>query len=328
MSRKIAAIRIVAKLCMGLGVASAVPAANADDWPTRSIKLVSPYAAGGVGDTIFRIIAPAIEAKLGQRFIIDNKSGAAGNIGTSEVVRAAPDGYTFLFAPTANLAVNQHLFKLGFDPITQLDPVATVAEAPLLAIVGGSSTAKSLKDFAEQSQAKGANMNYGSPGTGSPTHLAGASFALMNGGTMQHIAYRGSPPLLQALLANDVQLAFPTLSPVLAHLRAGKLRVLAVMSKKRLPELPDVPTAAEAGFPQLLFANWWVLAAPKGTDPQIIARLGSEVHAVLKDPAIQEKLAQIGHVATDLGPAETTSFVRAESAKFKELIERTGIKIE
>jgi tripartite-type tricarboxylate transporter receptor subunit TctC len=329
MFHKASVFRKLACVLLALGAASATQAARADEWPTRAIRIVSPYAAGGVGDTVFRLIASPIEAHLGQRFIIDNRSGAAGNIGTSEVVRAAPDGYTFVFAPTANFAVNQYLFKdLGFDPITQLEPIATVAEAPLIAIVSMNVPAKTLKEFGALAKADGSKYNFGSPGAGSPTHLAGASYSLGNGDSMQHIAYRGTPPLLQALLSNDVQIAFPTLSPVLEHLRAGKLKALAVMSKKRLPELPNIPTAAEAGYPDLLFSNWWVLAAPKGTDPKIIARLASEIHAALADPAIRARLQEVGHEPVDLGPKETTTFLKSEAARYKGLIERTGIKLE
>lgn len=303
---------------------------QADEWPAaRVIRIISPYAAGGVGDTIFRLIAPGIEARLGQRFIIDNRSGAAGNIGTSAVVKAAPDGYTFLFAPTANYAVNQHLFRnLGFNPVTQLDAVAAVAEAPLLAITGTATGVTNLKDFATKAKAASAKLNFGSPGTGSPTHLAGASFSLANGSAMQHVAYRGTPPMLHALLANDVQLAFPTLIPVQEHVRGGKLAVLAVLANKRVPELPQVPTTAEAGYPELVFSNWWVLAAPRGTDPKIVARLSAEIRTALADPAIRARLAEMGHEPFDLSPSDTAAFLKSESARYKGLIDRVGVTLD
>jgi tripartite-type tricarboxylate transporter receptor subunit TctC len=310
------------------GIFAAAPAL-AQEWPAHPIRIISPNAAGGVGDTIFRLIAPSIEARIGQKFVIDNRSGANGSIGTVAVVRAPADGYTLLFAPTANYAVNQFLVKnLGFDPVTQLEPIYTVAEAPLLAIVPTAIGATSLKDFAAKAKAKDAKYNYGSPGGGSPTHLAGASFSLGNGDAMQHIAYRGTPPLLQALLGGDVQLAFPTLSPVQEHLKGGKLTALAVLSPKRLGELPNVPTAAEAGFPELLFGNWWVLSAPKGTDPKVIARLAAEIKTTLADPAIRARLAEIGHTPMDLGPRETAAFIKTEAARYKSLIARTGIQLD
>jgi tripartite-type tricarboxylate transporter receptor subunit TctC len=320
--------RAVSRALAGLALAASAAGAGAQEWPAKPIRIVSPYAAGGVGDTIFRVIAPVLEARLGQRFVIDNKTGAAGNIGTAEVVNARPDGYTLLFAPTANYAVNQHLFNnLGFDPVTQLDPIATVAEAPLIAVASANAPT-TLKDFASQARSNPNKFNFGSPGAGSPTHLAGVSFSQMAGNSMVHIGYRGTPPLVLAMLSGDVQLAFPTLTPVGPHLRAGKLKALAVMGTQRVPELPGVPTTAEAGFPELVFGNWWVLAAPKGTDPKVVARLGSEVRAALADPAIRVKLGEIGHIALALGPAESSSFVRTESARYKALIERNGIKLE
>lgn len=303
--------------------------AGAQEWPVRPIRIVSPYAAGGVGDTMMRLIAGGVEARLGQRFVIDNRSGAAGNIGTGAVVHAAPDGYTFLFAPTANYAVNQHLFKnLGFDPLRQLDPVIAVAQAPLIAITGKRSGATSLRDLGAKSKAPGAMYSYGSPGAGSPTQLAGASFVLATGSAIPHVAYRGTPPLVQALLANDVQLAFPTLSPVLGNLQAGNLVALAVMDTRRLPELPQVPTAAEAGYPDLLFSNWWVLAAPKGTDPKITARLAAEIKTALADPGVRAKMAELGHQPMDLALQDAADFIKAESARYKSLIDRTGIKLD
>ena len=322
--------RHLGQLALATGLATLGLGASAQSaaWPAKPIRIVSPYAAGGVGDTIFRLIAPALEQRLGQRFVIDNKTGAAGNIGTSEVVRAAPDGYTFLMAPTANYTVNQYLFKLGFDPLAQLEPVVAVAEAPLIAVVSAAVTATSLKQLSEQVRAGGNKFNYASPGAGSPTHLAGASFSLLHGNAMEHISFRGTPPMVQSMLANDVQLAFPTLTPVAGQLKSGNLRALAVLAKQRMPELPNVPTTAEAGFPDLVFGNWWMLAAPKGTDPAIVARLGNEIRQQLADPAVKARLAELGHVPLGLGPFESAALVRAESAKYKTLIERTGIRLD
>lgn len=301
----------------------------AQDWPSRPIRVVSPYAAGGVGDTLFRVIAPALEAKLGQRFVIDNKTGAAGNIGTQDVIRAAPDGYSLLMAPTANYAVNQHLFKdLGFDVLTQLEPISMIAEAPLIAVVGGAVPAKSLKELADYVRSNPGKFNYGSPGSGSPTHLTGASFSQLTGNAMVYIPYKGTPPMVLALLSNDIQLAFPTLTPVVGHLKSGKLRALAVMARERLPELPDVATAVEAGFPQLVSGNWWVLSAPKGTESRIIERLAAEVRVALADPAVRKRVGELGHVAVAMMPAEAAAFIRAESARYKQILERSGIKPE
>lgn len=320
--------RKFAQFGLAFGAAALGPSGWAQGWPSRPIRIVYPYAGGGVGDAMFRFLEAGLEQRFAQAFFLDIKAGAAGNIGTGEVVRAAADGHTLLMAPTANNSVNQYLFKLGFDPLAQLEPVVAIADAPLLAVVGPGVTATSLRQFSEQVRAPGSRFNYGSPGAGSPTHLAGASFSLAHGSGMEHIAFKGTAPMVQSMLANDVQIAFPTLTPVLGQLKAGKLRALAVLAKQRLPELPDVPTTAEAGFPDLVFGNWWVLSAPKGTDPAVVNRLSTEIRQLLADPAVRAKFAEIGHVPLGYGPGETAAFVRAEAAKYKTLIERTGIRLD
>ncbi len=303
-------------------------AVAAEGWPGKTIRIVYPYAGGGVGDAVFRLFEPSLEQRFKQAFIIDYKAGAAGNIGTGDVVRAAPDGYTFLMAPTGNYSVNQHLFKLGFDPLVQLEPVVAIADAPLLAVVAPGVTATSLKQLSDQVRANGSRFNYGSPGAGSPSHLAGASFSLMHGNVIEHISFRGTAPMVQSMLSNDVQMAFPTQLAVAGQLKAGRLRALAVLSKQRMPGLPDVPTAAEAGFPDLVFGNWWVLSAPKGSDPTVIDRVSAEIRQLLGDPSIKARLAEMGQVPLGYAPAETAAFMRAESARYKTLIERTGIRLD
>jgi tripartite-type tricarboxylate transporter receptor subunit TctC len=305
----------------------------AQEWPAKPIRVVVPYAAGSVADVLFRAMAPTLEARLGQRFVLDNKAGAAGNIGTAEAIRAAPDGYTLLLAPTANFAVNQHLFRdLGFDPLAALEPISMIAEAPLIAVVSESSITKlsspSLKGLLEYARAHPGQLNYGSPGSGSPAHLTGALFSQLAGGALVYVPYKGSPPMVQALMADDIQLAFPTITTVLGALKTGKVRVLAVMARERLPELPDVPTTIEAGYPDLASGNWWVIAAPRGTDARIVDRLAAEVRSALADPAIRKRIVELGHVAAGLAPADTQKFLRAESARYKAIVEAGGIRPE
>ena len=320
--------RQVGRLAVAAGLAAASGGALAQTWPSKPIRIVYPYAGGGVGDAIFRLFEPSLEQRLKQPFFIENKAGAGGNIGTSDAVNAAPDGYTFLLAPTGNYSVNQYLFKLGFDPLSQLEPVVAIADAPLLVVVSPGVTATSLKQLSDQVRAPGSRFNYGSPGAGSPSHLAGASFSLMHGNAVEHISFRGTAPMTQSMLSNDVQMAFPTLLAVAAQVKAGKLRPLAVLSKQRIPELPEVPTAAEAGFPELLFGNWWVLSAPKGTAPTAISRLSTEIRQLMAEPEIKRKLVDMGQMPLGYGPAETAAFIRAESIKYKTLIERTGIRLD
>lgn len=315
---------------LGIAAVALAPSAGLpQDWPARPIRVVIPFAAGSVSEAIFRTMAPGVEADLGQRFVVESKPGADGAIGTGEVVRAAPDGYTLLLGPTAVFAVIQHMFpNLGFDPLTALDPVSLLADAPLLAVVGAGVPVKTLQDLARYVRASPGKYNYGSPGSGSPAHLTGAAFSQQTGNAVVYIPYKGTPPMVQALLAGDIQMAFPTLTGIIGPLKAGKLRVLAVMARERMAELPDVPTTIEAGFPQLLGGNWWVLATPHGTSPKIVERLAADFRRVLADTAVRKRIGELGHVPIGLAPAETAAFLKSESARYKSIVERGGIKAE
>lgn len=298
------------------------------DWPLKPVRVVYPYAAGGIGDAIFQVIGPALEAKLGQRFIVDNKTGADGKIGTLEVVNAKPDGYTLLMAPTANYSVNQHLFSnLGFDPIATLEPISMIAEAPLIAVTANSGPS-TLKEFSQQALANPKKFNYGSPGTGSPPQLAGALFSQLSGNTIEHIAYRGTPPMVMAMISGDIQLAFGSWSAVGTQVKAGRIKPLATTGSQRFEEIPNVPTTKEAGFAELNLTNWWLISAPKNVSPKIVAKMYSALKLILSDPQIKSKLGEIGHVAVGLDPKESALFIQNESLKYKNLIQRNGIKVD
>src|SRR5262249_61712262 len=274
------------------------------EWPSKPIRVVIPFAAGSVSEAIFRTMAPGVESELGQRFVVESKPGADGAIGTGEVVRAAPDGYTLVLGPTAVFAVIQHMFPaLGFDPLAALDPVSLLADAPLLAVVGADVPAKSLEDLARYVRASPGKYNFGSPGSGSPAHLTGAAFSQLTGNAVVYVPYKGTPPMVQALLAGDIQMAFPTWPGIIGPVRAGKLRVLAVMARERMPELPDVPTTVEAGFPQLVGGNWWVLSAPHGTPSRIVERLAADFRKVLAEPVVRKRIGELGHVPLRLASA-------------------------
>jgi len=299
------------------------------EWPSRPIRVVIPFAAGSVSEAIFRTMVPGVEADLGQRFVVEAKPGADGAIGTSEVVRAAPDGYTLLLGPTAVYAVLPHLFPaLGFDPLTALDPVSLLADAPLLAVVGADVPAKSLEELARYVRASPGKYNFGSPGSGSPAHLTGAAFSQLTGNAVVYVPYKGTPPMVQALLAGDIQMAFPTWTGIIGPVRAGKLKVLAVMARERMAELPDVATTVEAGFPQLVGGNWWVLSGPHGTPTRIVERLAAEFRKALADPAVRKRIGELGHIPLGVPPAETAAFLKSESARYKSIVERGGIKPE
>ena len=299
-----------------------------DQWPNKPIRIVDPYAAGGVGDAVFHVIAPLLELKFGSRFIIDNKTGADGKIGTLEVINAKPDGYTFLMAPTANYSVNQFLFSnLGFDPVNQLEPISLIAEAPLIAVTSISGP-NSLKEFAQEVALHPGRFNYGSPGSGSPPHLDGALFSQLNNNLIEHIAYRGTPPMILGLMGGDIQLAFATWSAAGTQIKAGKIKALAITGSHRFDEISSVPTTKEAGYPEVNLTNWWLLSAPKNIDPKIVKKFSNEIQSILQEEQVKKNLLEIGHTALGLNPKDSLNFIKSESLKYKILIQKNEIKVQ
>ncbi|MGQ0544846.1 MAG: Bug family tripartite tricarboxylate transporter substrate binding protein [Betaproteobacteria bacterium] len=321
-------VRELAKpvLAVALLVASATAAA---EWPEKPIRLVIPYAAGGGGDITFRPLMPAIEGRLGQRFVIDNKAGASGNIGAADVARAAPDGYTLLLGATNNFVTNPFLYRdMGFDPLQAFVPITVVSNAPTVVVVNAAVPANSLRELAEHARANPGKLNYGSPGTGTPAHLAGEFFSHLAGVKMVHVPFKGSPPAVIALLQNEIQVYFTPLSPIAGQLRSGKLKPLAVAAPERLSALPDVPTTKEGGFAELQTGNWWGFVAPTGTPTPILDRLQSEVRAALADPAVSKRYADLGMVAVGNSRAEFAAMLKSESARWKKVIETAGIVVK
>lgn len=316
-------MRLIATFALSALLASP---AIAQEWPAKPIRLVVPYTAGGVAEAIFRPMSSSIENRLGQRFYVENKPGADGNIGTGDVVRAAPDGYSLLLAPTANFAVTPHMYKnLNFDPLTGLDPIGLLAEAPLIITVSANVQARTLKEFIEFIRANPGKYNYGSPGSGSPAHLTMAQISQQTGNSMVYVPFKGTAPLALAMLSGDVHVSTYSLTAVAGQLKAGKLRALAITSKQRMAEIPDVPTTIEAGFPQYNGTNWWVVAAPKGTSSRIIDRMWTEFRTALAEPEVRRRIAETGHVPTPMGPAETASFLKTESARYKKIVDDGNI---
>jgi tripartite-type tricarboxylate transporter receptor subunit TctC len=217
-------------------------------FPERPIRVIVPYAPGGVGDSTLRLLAPRMEQKLGQRLVIESKPGAAGNIGTQEITRAEPDGYSILVAATNNFVINQFLMKISFDPMATLTPVAKVAEIPIVLFANPSVPAGNLTEFIAYAKANPGKVNYGSPSNGTVNHLFIERLKQTAGFDMTHVPFRGSPPAVLALLANDIQLFPVGLAAGAPHLREGKVKAIAVATEKRLPTLPDVPTVIESGF--------------------------------------------------------------------------------
>jgi len=301
--------------------------ARAVAYPDRPIRVVIPYTAGGLAETIMRMFAVTMEPRLGQKLVIEAKPGAAGNIGTQEVSRADPDGYTILVAATNNFVINQFLLKMSFDPLATLAPIAKAADVPLVLFSNPEVPARTLGDFIAQARANPGKYSYGIPSLGTVNHLLMERLKQTTGADITAIPFRGSPEAALALLKNEIQLFPIGLSVGVGHLREGKLTALAVATEKRLPMLPDVPTIAEAGFAGFTASNWWGIAAPAGTPTEILDTLAAAVAEAQKSPLVVERFAKMGLLVPQLDRAAFTASLKPEAGQWLETIQRGKIAI-
>jgi len=297
-------------------------------YPTRPIRVIVPFAPGGVGDTVIRVLAPTIEKKLGQKLVIESKPGASGNIGAQEVARAAPDGYTLLVATANNFVINQFLMKMPFDPLSALPPIAKVADIPLIFCSNPSVPVRNLSEFVQYARARPGELNYGSPGNGSNNHLLVEKLKQLTGIELTHVPYRGAPQGAMAALSNEVQLYPMGFAVVGGHLQAGKLTALAVTTSERLSMLPEAPTVVETGFPSLVSSNWWAIAAPMGTPEPILKLLNEAIIDAVGSPAVAAQYAALGvHVPTQTRQQFLAS-LRPEAEEWAEVIRLGKITLE
>jgi len=319
-------------LCAGMAASlagfRARTARSQTHYPQRPIRVIVPFAAGGVGDAAIRVLAPRLEQKLAQKLVIESKPGAAGNIGTLEVVRAAADGYTILVAAAGNFVINQFLIKMSFDPLAALTPVAKVAEIPIIFCSNPSVQAHDLAQFIAYARAHRGKLNYGSPGNGSVNHLLVENLKRVADIEIAHIPYRGSPPATLAAIANEIQLYAIGLAAVAGHLKEGKLTALAVTANQRLPMLPEVPTVVEAGFPSLAISNWWGMAAPKQTSDAVIGVLNQAIVEALSDTTVVERFAALGMLVPTQTREQFVASLSAEANLWSQIIQRGKFVIE
>ena len=316
--------RILQWLYATLALATAWPVA-AQLYPSQPIRLIAPFPPGGSVDITARLIAEPLASQLGTRIIIDNRSGASGNIGMEAAARAKPDGYTVVLN-TIPLVTNQSLFdKLTWDPIKDFAPIGMVATSPHVLVVANKVPASKVEDLVRLARANPGKLSYASAGVGTTLHLCGEMFKDSTNTFILHVPYRGGGPALLDTLAGQVDMSFPTLSAALPHVKAGTLRALAVTGTMRSSLLPDVPTAQEAGVRDFQFTQWLALLAPAGTPPAVVARLNSALRNALESKEVRDKFEAGAFEAFITTPAEAGKFIALEAGRFSRLIKTRGI---
>lgn len=315
---------LVGLLITWASASSAQPA-----WPDRPIKLVVAYSAGSTGDIVVRALIDQTRERLGQPLIVENRAGAGGNIAASAVVNAAPDGTTLLVGAANNFVINQFLYSnIGFDPVTALAPVIALVDVPAVLFVNAATPASSLADLVKLAKASGGKMNYASPGLGTPPHLASEAINQTTSMGMQHVPYRGSPFTIAALLANDVQLVLAGAGAGIEHVKAGKLRAIAVGSRARLPELPEVSTLAELGLGEIRASTWWAIAAPRATPQPIVEKIARAFAESIALPAMQEKLREMGTLPLGGSTSDLELLIRNDLKYWQAALPSLRIKIQ
>ncbi|MBL8805258.1 MAG: tripartite tricarboxylate transporter substrate binding protein [Rhodospirillales bacterium] len=319
---------LAAALAAVLAAAFAGPAA-AQTFPSKPIRFVVPFPPGGSLDVSARAVADKMTPLLGQPVVVENRPGAGGNVGVDLVAKSPADGHTIVMGALSTHAVNPHLYsKMPFDPLKDTVAITAVGEVPNILVVGPSVKAATVAELVAQIKANPKGFNYGSGGNGSGGHLAGALFADRIGVPVEHIPYQGGAPQLNALLSGETQFTFDNLANAYPQIEAGKLRPLAVTTPKRSAQVPNVPTMAEAGFPGFDISTWFGIFAPAGTPPDVVKKLADAAIAALKDPATVERLSKLAVVPVGNTPAQFDAFVRAEYAKYKDIVRISGAKVD
>lgn len=302
--------------------------ASAQDYPTRTVKIIVPFAAGGSADAVPRVVADWLTRKWGQAIIIENRTGAAGNIGAEAAFKAEPDGYTLLSAPPPPLVVNQNLYpNLPFNP-AEFVPVAILARVPNALVVNPNKVPeKTVAEFIARAKAKPGQLTTATTGNGGTQHLTSEMFQMMANVKLQHVPYRGSAPALQDLVAGSVDLMFDNLGVSLALVKGGQLKLLAVATAKRMEELPDVPTIAET-IPGFESAAWFGVVAPPKTPQAIVNRLNADINEALRDPEVKKKLAQLSSEPVGGTPQATAAYMKEEVERWGKVIKAANIKVD
>ena len=328
-TRRAVAFGLAAATLMGAAIATAAAqTAAAQGWPARPVKLIVGFAPGGPTDLVARLIGQKLAEATGKNFFVENVAGAGGNVGTMRAAHAAADGYTLLVTG-GNITNNQYLFaKPGYDPLKDFDAVTLAAATPIVLAVHPSVPAKTVKELVDWIRANPGKESYASPGTGTPPQLVGALFQHALKLDLVHVPFDGGGTAVQAVVGGHTPISFGAMAPAVPLIKADQLRALAVTGKARSPALPDVPTMAEAGFPEVEGATWTAIVVPAGTPKDTISKLHDLIGQALAQPDVKAKLAAMAYVPIGSSPQECSEFFKAELAKWGPVIEQAGLKAE
>lgn len=303
--------------------------AQAQAYPARSVQVIVPFAGGSASDVLTRVVLERMGNAMGRRFVVENRPGAGGNAGTLAATKAEPDGYTLVMTTSGPLAANRSLVRdLGYDPEKDLEPIALFAHVPNITVASAKLPVKTLAELIAYAKQHPKQLNYGSVGVGSSQHLAGVYFEQLTGVQLTHVPYRNIAQYGPDLIAGIVPLGFQFLPNVIAPIRGGDARALAVASEQRLKALPDVPTAAEAGLPGYVSSGWLALLAPRGTPKAVIERLHQELAAAMQDETVRSRFDELGAQAVVSTPQDLARFIVAETVKWGDIVRRAGISAE
>lgn len=302
---------------------------SAQAWPSKPLKIVVPFSAGGSTDTVARILSDKLSPLLGQPVIVDNKAGAGGQIGSQYVARSAPDGYTMLMGTSSTLAIAPYVYRhLPYDPNKDLMPVALLGTADIIVVVNPKVPVRSIRELIAYAKAHPGKLTFASGGNGSISHLLGEWFKSMAGIQMLHVPYKGDAQMVNDLLGGQVNLAFGTAVAFLPHVKSGKLVALAVTNPKRSTTEKELPTVSEAGVPGYEAVQWFGVAVPRGTPKEIVDRLNGDIRKILEEPDVKAKFAQLGFDVAGGTPDEFAAFLESENAKWKRIADISGTKLD
>jgi tripartite-type tricarboxylate transporter receptor subunit TctC len=314
---------------LGLAVIACASLAHAQPWPARPVKIVVPFPPGGPTDVVGRLVATKLGEAFNASFVVENRAGAGGTVGSEAVAQSAPDGYTLLYGSTSTLAMAPSLYrKLGYDPRTSFAPVGLVSIGPLLVAVNAQVPAQTLAQLIALAKDKPGTLNYASAGNATPPHLAAELFKSLAGVDMTHVPYKGGAPALNAVAGGEAQVIFEGIVTLSPQIRAGRLRALAVTAPARDPALPDVPTVAEAGLAAFQVQFWSGLVAPAGTPAEVVARLNEALRRALAGADMRDTLARQGLAPAGNSPAEFARFIDTEIARWERAVKASSAKID